>query len=207
MTNTTPSGAKEALLLRASETIRGGGVVIAATETFYGVLADPFQEDAVGRIFSIKRRDLAKPLPLIAADMETVLRVVEDPEPLAAALMKAFWPGSLTLLLRPNRPVPRLLLGAGNRIGVRVAPPCPASAVAGLSGGWITATSANLSGDPNPREISRIDPAVIAAVDLVVDMGPSPGGLPSTVVDCDGARFRILREGAVPESELRRVAS
>lgn len=175
------------------------------TETFYGLAADPFQENAVERIFSIKSRDHDKPLPLIAASIESVARLVEPPEVQIATLMEAFWPGSLTLLLRPIPPLPHQLMGQGSKIGVRVPPPCPARTLAERSGGWITATSANRAGDPNPRMISQVDPAVVAAVDLVVNLGPSPGGLPSTVVDCEGSRLRILREGAVPESELLQV--
>jgi len=201
----TLSHEHESLMARASETIRSGGVVIVPTETFYGLAADPFREHAVERIFSIKSRDHDKPLPLIAASIESVARLVEPPESQMAALMEAFWPGSLTLLLRPIPPLPHLLMGQGGKIGVRVPPPCPARTLAERSGGWITATSANLTRDPNPREISQIDPAVVAAVDLVVNLGPSPGGLPSAVVDCEGSRVRILREGAVSESELLQV--
>ena len=201
----TLSHAHESLMARASKAIRSGGVVIVPTETFYGLAADPFQEAAVERIFSIKSREHDKPLPLIAASIESVARLVEPPDAQIATLMEAFWPGSLTLLLRPIPPLPHLLMGQGGKIGVRVPPPCPARTLAERSGGWITATSANLSRDPNPREISQIDPTVVAAVDLVVDLGPSPGGLPSTVVDCEGSSLRILREGAVPESKLLQV--
>ena len=117
--------------------------------------------------------------------------------------MDRFWPGSLTILVAAAVPLPRFLTGPGGKIGVRVPPPCPARTLADLAGGWITATSANLSGDPNPREISDIAKEILDSVDLVLDLGPAPGGEPSTVVEPLEAGVRIVRHGAVPASALR----
>jgi L-threonylcarbamoyladenylate synthase len=186
-----------ALLDKAAGVIRSGGVVIVLTETFYALAADPFQEDSVRRIFAIKKRPVDKPLPLIAVDRETALRAIAAPGQMAIALMEHFWPGSLTILLQPTVTVSELLAGAGGKIGIRVPPPCPAQKLAELSGGWLTATSANLSGDPNPDEISSIAPVVLDAADLVMDVGPAPGGAPSTVVEPLEDGFRMIREGMV----------
>ncbi len=189
--------ANQALIGEAAAIIRSGGVVIVLTETFYALAADPFQVEAVERIFSIKERPRDKPLPLIAASRNVVRRMVLNPGPVAEALMDRFWPGSLTILLEPALPVSELLSGPNGKIGVRVPPSCAARTVAELAGGRLTATSANLSGDPNPDTIRRIAPRVLRSVDLVVDCGTAPGGNPSTVVEPLDNGVRIIRPGAI----------
>jgi L-threonylcarbamoyladenylate synthase len=196
----------EGLIDQAADVIRGGGLVIVPTETFYALAADPFQEDSVQRIFSVKSRNPEKPLPLIAASRAVLDGVVEPPAPMVVALMDAFWPGSLTILFHPLRKVSSLLSGQTGRIGVRVPPFCAARVLAERCGGWIIATSANLSGDPDPVEVSNIAPQVRQAADLVIDLGPTPGGQPSSVVEVLLNRIRIIREGAVPSSELKKLA-
>lgn len=191
------------LVSRAGEILKSGGVVIVPTETYYALAVDPFQEKAVLKIFRIKFRDEKKPLPLIASDRSVVDRLVRDPGRVAVELMDRFWPGSLTILLNPALDVPKWVQGPGGKIGVRVPPDCAAKALAAVAGGWITATSANVSGGPEPQEISLIAREVLEAVDLVIDLGPTPGGKPSTVVEPLDSGIRIIRHGAVDESLLR----
>ncbi|MEW6112509.1 MAG: L-threonylcarbamoyladenylate synthase [Thermodesulfobacteriota bacterium] len=193
---------EDALLDSAAEIIRSGGVVIVPTETFYGLAADPFQEQAVRRVFQIKQRDESKPLPLIASDRSVVEDLIEPPDARVQELMARFWPGSLTILLRPKRTLSPLLTSPDGLIGVRLPPTCPARSLAARVGGFITATSANLTGDPDPSDVSTISPRVLDAVDLVIDLGPTPGGKPSTVVEPAAAELRIIRDGAIPGSLL-----
>ncbi len=200
------SEAPEQLIDQAADIIRRGGLVIVPTETFYALAADPFPEEAVQWIFAVMSRDTGKPLPLIASSREAVSEVVESPDQWVIALMEAFWPGSLTMLLRPIRTMSRLISGRKGKIGVRVPPQCAARALAERCGGWISATSANRSGDPAPNEVSLIAPEVRQAVDLVGDLGPTPGGKPSTVVEPEDDGIRIIREGAVRTSELKAFA-
>lgn len=193
----------ESLYRRAGVIIRSGGLVILPTETFYALAASPFQEQAVRRVFRVKRRAGKKPLALIASDMTAVKGLVCRMSPLERKLTDGFWPGSLTVLLVPSKQVSTLLMGPDGKIGVRIPPECPARIVAAKVGGWLTATSANLSGDPSPDEIAKISTEVLDAVDLVIDLGPTQGGKPSTVVEPLSGDFRVLREGAVPESVIR----
>jgi L-threonylcarbamoyladenylate synthase len=190
------------LITGAGEIIRSGGVAIIPTETFYALAADPFQEEAVLRIFRIKFRDEKKPLPLIASDRWVVESLAPHPGLLARELMARFWPGSLTILLDPAVEIPKWLRGPGGKVGVRVPPDCPARALAAQAGGWITATSANLSGGPEPQEIALIARKVLDAVDMVIDLGPTPGGKPSTVVEPLDSSVRIIRHGAIEDSVL-----
>ena len=188
---------------KAERVLRAGGIVIAPTETFYALVADPFQESAVRQIFSIKARDEKKPLPLIASDLGTVKNLIQADQRLAHSMMERFWPGSLTILMEPSRSFSRLLTGPGGKIGVRVPHWCPARILATRTSGLITATSANISGGPDPVSVSDISPLVSGAVDLVLNLGPAPGGRPSTVVELTNHNFRIVREGAIPESAIR----
>ncbi len=195
----------EKTLQKARDVVRSGGVVIVPTETFYGLAADPFNEEAVLRIFQIKSRSHSKPLPLIASDWDAVERLVPSPGPEALRLMKRFWPGSLTIVLPTAAPLSRLLTGEGRKVGVRIPPECPARWVAGAIGGLITATSANFAGEPNPDLVQKISAKVVAAVDLVVDLGATPGGKPSTVIDFERGKVRVIREGAVAAEEIEAV--
>lgn len=186
----------------AKQIILSGGVVIVGTETFYALAADPFKEDAVKRIFSIKFRERSKALPLIACSRRVVERLIREPDSRTRRLMNHFWPGSLTILLEPSPKVPPWLVGPSAKVGVRVPPWSPAVQMAESVGGLITATSANLSGDPNPREISMIARVVLEAVDLVLDSGSTPGGEPSTIVEVSGNEFRVMRPGVIPATEI-----
>jgi L-threonylcarbamoyladenylate synthase len=188
---------------KADRILRAGGIVIAPTETFYALVADPFKENAVRQIFSIKDRDERKPLPLIAADLATVKNLIPSEQELAHRMMERFWPGSLTILLETSQDFSQLLTGPGGKIGVRVPPWCPARILATRTSGLITATSANISGGPDPVDVSDISPLVSGSVDLVLDLGPAPGGRPSTVVELTNRGFRIVREGAIPESAIQ----
>ncbi|MGO9568582.1 MAG: L-threonylcarbamoyladenylate synthase [Desulfomonilaceae bacterium] len=193
----------ESLYHRAWEIVRSGGLVILPTETFYALAASPFREDAVQRVFRIKRRHERTPLPLIASDMAAVKKLVCRMSTLERKLTDRFWPGSLTILMTPSKQVTPLLMGPEGKIGVRIPPECPARIVAAHAGGWLTATSANLSGDPSPEDVASMAGEVLDAVDLVMDLGPTPGGKPSTVLEPLDGGCRVLREGAVPESVIR----
>ena len=187
----------------AASVIRSGGVVIVPTETFYGLAADPFSNVAIRRIFEIKSRSGQKPLPLIADSVEFVKTIITDLPRTGHILMDRFWPGSLTMLLRPARPFPALVTGPEGKIGLRVPPPCPARSLAALVGQLITATSANLSGDADPDTVDLIALPVRQSVDLIMDLGSTPGGKPSTVVEPLEDSARIVREGAVPAAIIR----
>ncbi len=188
---------------KAERVLRSGGIVIAPTETFYAIVADPLQEPAVRQIFSIKSRDESKPLPLIAADIARVRDLIRSDERFLNRVIDRFWPGSLTILFEPSRPFSPLLTGPGGKIGVRVPPWCPARILATRTGGFVTATSANLSGGPDPIDIDTISPIVRGSVDLVMDLGAAAGDRPSTVVELVDRTVKVVREGAIPESAIQ----
>lgn len=186
----------------AAEAIMHGGTVIVGTETFYAIAANPFMDEAVEKIFSIKKRTFQNPLALIASDKKVVNSRISGFSKIAETLMKNFWPGSLTILFDGQVDFSKYVRNASGDIGVRVPPLCPARLLAEMVGGWITATSANISGDPTPKSVTDIPPEIIHSVDVVVDSGPCPGGLPSTVVDATHPGWKVLRIGRVSKESI-----
>jgi L-threonylcarbamoyladenylate synthase len=181
----------------AAAALRRGGIVAYPTETFYGLGALAADGAAVERLVRAKERPDLKPLPLLAADLAQVEAVADLP-PLARRLGAALWPGPLTLVV-PARPgLHPAITGGGGTVGVRVTSGAVAARLALEAGGALVATSANRSGEPPPASPAALDPALVARLDLVLDAGDAPGGLPSTVVAVEGERLVLLRPGAVP---------
>lgn len=192
-------------LAEAARVLRRGGVVAYPTETFYGLGALATDAAAVARLLVAKGRPDGKPLPLLAADLAQVEAVAALP-PLARRLAAAFWPGPLTLVV-PARPgLHPAVTGGGATVGIRVTSSPVAAALALAAGGALVATSANLAGAPPAITAQALDPALRARLDLVLDAGPAPGGLPSTVVAVDGERLSLLRAGAVAAERIRALA-
>jgi L-threonylcarbamoyladenylate synthase len=197
-----PSAPRLAALGPAVAAICGGGIVAYPTDTLYGLGADPFDADAVERIFAVKGRGADRALPLVAADRAQVEALLGELPPRAAALADRFWPGPLTLLLpAPARLAAAVTAGTG-RVGIRV----PAHAVARLlceaSQRLVTATSANVSGQPPAADPDTVAASIGARIDVLVDGGPTSGGAPSTIVDVAVTPPRLVRAGAIPWEEV-----
>ena len=177
--------------------LRRGGVVAFPTETFYGLAADPRSPAAVERIFSLKQRPADQPLPLIAADAEQVAEHVGTLTPLGARLASRGWPGALTLIIPAS---PRLCedvhLSTG-KVAVRVPADEIARLLARQAGHAITSTSANVSGEAPPSTPEDVVRVFGDRVDVLIDAGPTPGGLPSTIVDATGDSPVLVRAGVV----------
>jgi L-threonylcarbamoyladenylate synthase len=179
------------------------GVMAYPTETFYGLGAAAFSARAVSRVFKLKGRDPGKPLPLIASDLDMVGEIAGPLPPLFWTLAEEFWPGPLTLVLTASPALPDFLTGAGGTIAVRI-PPLPwLRKLAYDISQPLTATSANLSGEPENSDPARVAAAFGGKIELIVDGGTTPGGAPSTLLDLTSPEPRILRQGAVPEARLR----
>jgi L-threonylcarbamoyladenylate synthase len=188
----------EGVLRDVANLIKAGRVVAYPTDTLYGLAVDPVNHAAVARLFTIKGREAARAVPLIAASLEQVENFVGTLSPLARALGTGFWPGPLTLILPAPSSLPPALLAEGTTIAVRVPAHPVAAGLARLCGYPVTSTSANRSGEP-----ATADPDVVAdqlgpVIDGLIDTGGSPGGLPSTLVDVTAERPRLVRAGAVP---------
>lgn len=186
------------LLEKASQIIRGGEVVVVATETFYCLAADPFNSSAVDKIYRIKARSRSKPLPLIAADVDTVVKRIRKPHPRLLRLINNFWPGSLTIVMSLDLRLASGVMNPDGKIAARVPPPCPARTCAALSGGWVTATSANVSGGLPPDRIASVPQQIQRQAAMILDNDPTPGKKPSTIIEVlDDGQLILVREGAV----------
>ncbi len=201
------SGPPDPFIAEASARLARDGVVIYPTETFYGLGANPFSADAVLRAYRIKRRSLAKAMPLIASDIAAVRNVAADWSPSTDLLVRAFWPGPLTLILPTAVPFPSMLLTGPGKIAVRVSSHPVAGALATAVGGLVTATSANIAGSSPIADPAEIPPDLLREVDGMLDAGTLPGNLPSTVLDVSRPVPRLVREGCLPAELIARALS
>ncbi len=179
-----------------------GELIIYPTETVYGLGCDPYNPDAVEKVYMVKKRG-RKPLPLIADSLETVVSVAELP-PLGERLARIFWPGPLTLILPLKDQRLKHVTAGLDKVGLRVSSLRLARSLAERIGGLIVATSANLSGGPNPLSVEDAISQVGYGVRLALDGGPARSTVPSTVVDLSGDEPRVLRWGAVGPEVLNR---
>jgi L-threonylcarbamoyladenylate synthase len=183
------------------EVFRAGGIVALPTDTVYGIACRLDADGGVERLFAAKVRPPDKAIMVLVDDLEQVAGLV-DLTPAAQAL-RGLWPGGLTLVLPvlPGAALPAALTAGTETLGVRV-PDHPAPRFLARAVGPIPTTSANRSGEPDARLAQDVVATLGDRVDLVIDGGPSPGGVPSTVVDCGAARPRILRAGAIATARI-----
>ena len=189
-------------LNEAVEVFRGGGIIAYPTETFYALGVDPFNAEAIKKLFLLKGRPEKNPVSVIVKDVDMLAMVVEDVPPMAEALIKKFWPGPLTIIFKALSTVPPMLTANTGKIGVRVSSsPICINLTAALSSP-ITATSANPSGKTPPITAGEVLDYFNGRVDLLIDGGTLTGRLGSTIVDATGERILVLREGEVPTGEI-----
>jgi L-threonylcarbamoyladenylate synthase len=175
--------------------LRAGGVLACPTETQVGLLADACDERAVQRVCEMKRRPMGEALPLIVPSLEVAWRVSRDVSAQAERLARQYWPGPLTLVLRAAPHLPAALVKDGT-VALRVPGLSPALELVRAFGGALTATSANISGQPPLSDAAELRATFGAALAGVVP-GRAPGGAPSTIVDMTGATPKIVRQGAL----------
>ena len=170
--------------VRAAEVLNGGGVAVIPTDTVYGLAARPDCAAAVDRLYTIKGRELKKPIAILASDVEAIGRFGYPIEGKARELAEKYWPGALTLVV--------------GKEGFRIPDHAETRALIAACGGVLRVTSANLSGRRPATDAPQALKDVGLSADYVVDDGVSPGGVPSTVVrvNSDGS-LEVLREGAV----------
>ncbi len=185
--------------------LRSGGVVAIPTDTLYGLAACALDERAVRRIFQVKGRPEGMALPLLVADVGDMDRYAMDVPEIARALAERFWPGALTLVLKKAPFIPDVVTGGKPTVGLRVPDHWVPRAIVRELGAPITGTSANLSGMPGLTTAQAVREQLGGQVDLVVDGGEAPGGVPSTVLDVTATPPRVLRQGAVSAAEIEAV--
>lgn len=188
------------LLLRAAVMIRRGAVVAHPTETFYGLATDPFNREAIERLFEMKGRPSVRSVILLIAYAGQVFDLATAPGASKIwldRLARVFWPGPLTLVLPARKALSCPALSGADTVAMRVPSHPVAWQLARTTGQPITSTSANLTGMPPATAVDRIDPALSRHLDLTLDGGATAGGAASTLLDLTGTRPRILRAGRI----------
>ena len=179
--------------------------MVFPTTSLYGLAADASNPAAVEKVFAIKQRPLDKPILILVPDLRDIQSLVQDIPLAAERIMTALWPGNLTLIFKAGSGLlPSLTAGTG-KIGIRLPVYPVARLLVRAAGRPITATSANISGQTGCSRIADLDPAVAAAVDLILDAGPLKGGAGSTILDVSQDPPVLLREGSIPQSRILSV--
>jgi L-threonylcarbamoyladenylate synthase len=181
--------------------IRQGAPVVLPTDTVYGLCACPYRAEPVRALYRLKGRREGQPTALVTTDFDFLLECVPELRGRSATLARALLPGPYTLILsNPGRRFRWLSGSRPDTIGVRV-PELTGVARAVLHQvGAVAATSANLPGGADPRQLDDVPSEIREGSGAVVDGGPVPG-VPSTVLDLTGDEPRVIREGAVPAAE------
>ncbi|HRQ41939.1 MAG TPA: L-threonylcarbamoyladenylate synthase [Chloroflexota bacterium] len=173
-----------------------GKLVVIPTDTVYGVGCHALDEAAIRRLYQIKQRALYKAIPVLLADVSDLEKIALPVSPIVQRYITQYWPGALTIVL-PKRPGLPPALSPDDTIAVRIPNHEAARAVIRRAGGAMAVTSANLSGQPPAETAEQAMSHLGGLVTAVLDDGPSPMGLASTVIDCTGTKPVVLRQGPV----------
>jgi len=189
----------------AADFIKSGEVTAFPTETVYGIGANAYDEKAVRKIFKAKGRPADNPLIVHVARKSDIAVLASEITPSAKKIIKAFFPGPVTVILRKNEIVPGVVTAGLDTIAIRM----PASKIAreliNLSGVPIAAPSANLSGSPSPTNFIHVLGDMRNIIPCVL-VGPSAKyGLESTVIDCTGKFPVILRPGSITLEQIKKL--
>ena len=194
------SASENETLARALELLHSGGLVAFPTDTVYGVGALAFDGKAIESIYAAKDRPVEKAIPILIGHTNELDKVAIDIPESAHELASRFWPGPLTILVPKRADLPPAV-SATATVGLRVPNHAVARALLRLAGP-MAVTSANVSGAQSPVTAAEVYRQLGGRIPLVIDGGRTPGGVPSTLVDCTAPELTILREGPISREEL-----
>jgi L-threonylcarbamoyladenylate synthase len=197
---------EEALTL-AAEVLKDGGVLVMPTDSVYGIgcVATP-DNPGHERIFEIKHRERTQTLPWLIADARDLDRFSQNGPAWAYRLVDAYWPGALTLVVRATGQVPSEYVAANGTLAIRV-PDSEFVRELARRLGPLATTSANTHGEAAATSGSGIEDRIVKEADLTLDAGAAPVAIASTIVDCTGDKPKVLREGAIPTTDILSSAS
>ena len=187
---------------RAASVIAGGGLIAFRTDTFYGLGADPTNPKAIERLKELKGRDDRKPILVVISDAAVVERFIEGRTEIFDAISQEHWPGPLTIVMKARREIEDELTAGSGTIGLRLPDDERVRALVRACGGALTATSANLSGEPPARTAEEVMRTFPTGLDLIVNGGQTSVDKPSTVIGLSATNIRLIREGVVTRGEL-----
>lgn len=187
---------------KAAAVIGAGGIAAIPTETSYGLAVDPFNAEALQRLFQIKQRPLSKPVLVLIDSMSALGRLTSRIPDIYQPIISHYWPGPLTLIFPALSSLPDLLTAQTGTVGVRESSNRIATRICRCAGGTITATSANISGHRSACSADQIIDFFGNRIDIVVDageLGESPG---SSIIGSDQGKLVSIREGVIPFSSI-----
>jgi L-threonylcarbamoyladenylate synthase len=190
-------------LAHAVDVLRRGGVVAFPTDTVYGIGALVSLPESIERLYTIKGRNATRAIAILIASPADLDKVAVNTGEMALRLATAYWPGPLTLIV-PRQPDLPGVLSPGNTIGVRV-PNHPVALRLLELAGPMAVTSANLSGQENTCTAADVLSQLNGRFHLLIDGGSTPGGVPSTVLDCTGLQPVMVREGPISLKDIQAV--
>jgi L-threonylcarbamoyladenylate synthase len=193
------------VIARAAAVLRAGGLVAFPTETVYGLGADATNPEAVRRIFAVKGRPANNPLIVHVADTLAVRVVAVGWADAAARLAEHYWPGPLTLVLPRGPAIPDEITAGGPTVAIRVPAHPVARALIAAAGIPVAAPSANRSTRLSPTQADHVLRDLGGRIDMILDGGPTPGGLESTVLDLTRTPPRLLRPGLISPGQIEEV--
>jgi len=190
----------ERWLSEALKTLEMGLLVAFPTDTVYGLGCDAFNSSAVESLYHSKGRGTEKAIPILIASLEQLGKISPAADQNIVKIGKAFWPGPLTVIMKKPRTLPPAI-STGNTLGIRI-PDHPIALELLEAWGPMAVSSANLSGGRNAMQAFEVLAQLEGRFDLLIDGGRSPGGSPSTVVDCTVSPVKILREGPIKLDQI-----
>ena len=194
-------------LKEVARTIKQGGVVVFPTETVYGIGANGLSENAVKRIYEVKQRPLNKPISLLVNGTDMINEIAQDITDLEKALIREFFPGPLTIILKKKDIVPNIVTANSNTVGVRMPSIEIALKLIEYAGVPIATPSANISGKPSGTNMEDIMKDFEGKVDYFIDDGPSKIGISSTIVQVIDGVPHILRQGKITEEQIMNIVT
>lgn len=180
---------------RAVEIVQSGGVIAFPTDTVYGIGVSAFNEMAIEKLYQVKGRSYQKAIPILVSDQEELTRITPPLDQNVKAIIQRFWPGAITLIIPLLKGMPENL-SPTQTVGVRI-PDFKLTRELLSHTGPLAATSANISGGEITLTAEEVAENLGGMIDLILDGGKTPGGVPSTVLDCTQAELIILREGPI----------
>lgn len=192
-------------MTRAAAVLRAGGLVAFPTETVYGLGANALDPQAVERIFAAKGRPANNPLIVHVDSIESAQQLTTSWPTSAARLAATFWPGPLTVVLHKQATVPDMVTASGPTVAIRLPAAPVARALLAAAGVPIAAPSANRSSRLSPTRAEHVLADLNGALELLLDGGPTTGGLESTVIDLTTTPPRLLRPGLITPDAIEAV--
>jgi L-threonylcarbamoyladenylate synthase len=189
-------------LKKTADIIRSGGLVVIPTETVYGLICDATNQEAVKKLFQIKKRPLTQPLSIAVSKSSEIKKYTIDYTNKAKKLTRKFLPGPLTIVLKKSSLIPDIVTADRNDVGIRIPDSKIVLKLIELVQKPIVIPSANIHNQPSPTTAQQAIKHLNGKVDLILDGGKTKYGIESTVVSLVSKEIKVLRKGAISTKEI-----